>query len=251
MIGTIAVGIAVAAIVLASRRDSTVERWMRAVDAVPRTVRARSPRPDLLARRVAMTFAGGLVGSALTTFVPLGPAPVAVLAYAGWIAPPLLVERRVAQRRRAAERAVVTLVEWLHALVSSGRPPESAIADIAAGGTLDEALRGSLEHVRRDYVLGVPMYTALVREADLSGIRALSELATRLERARDLGRGGLPLLQELRDELRARERSRALAAAGAVEGKLTAVMTLCYLPALALLVIVPLFVTLLAGLFGP
>jgi hypothetical protein len=57
-------------------------------------------------------------------------------------------------------------------------------------------------------------------------------------------------LQDLRDELRAAERARALQAASHVEGKLTLVLTLCYLPALALLVIIPLFVTLLAGLFG-
>jgi hypothetical protein len=60
----------------------------------------------------------------------------------------------------------------------------------------------------------------------------------------------LPMLQDLRDELRAGERARAFQAASHVEGKLTLVLTLCYLPALALLVIVPLFVTLLAGLFG-
>jgi uncharacterized membrane protein len=58
------------------------------------------------------------------------------------------------------------------------------------------------------------------------------------------------MLQDLRDELRAAERARALQAASHVEGKLTLVLTLCYLPALALLVIIPLFVTLLAGLFG-
>jgi hypothetical protein len=60
----------------------------------------------------------------------------------------------------------------------------------------------------------------------------------------------LPILQELRDELRAGERARSLQAASHVDGHLTLVLTLCYLPALALLVIVPLFLTLLAGLFG-
>ena len=82
------------------------------------------------------------------------------------------------------------------------------------------------------------------------GIPSLCELASRLDRARELGRGAAPLLGDLRDDLRSAERSRALRAAASVEGKLTLVVTLCYLPALALLVIVPLFVTLLAGLFS-
>ena len=55
---------------------------------------------------------------------------------------------------------------------------------------------------------------------------------------------------DFRDELRAAERSRLLERASQVDGKLTLVLTLCYLPALALLVIIPLFLTLLAGLFG-
>ena len=69
-------------------------------------------------------------------------------------------------------------------------------------------------------------------------------------RRRGFGRGVLRLLHDLRDELRAQETSRGLAAASQVEGKLTLVLTLCYLPALALLVIVPLFLTLLTGLFN-
>jgi len=58
------------------------------------------------------------------------------------------------------------------------------------------------------------------------------------------------MLEDLRDELRAGERARLLESASQVDGKLTLVLTLCYLPALALLVMIPLFLTLLAGLFG-
>ncbi len=248
-IGAIAVCLAVAAAILSLRPDSRVERWIRVLGARPH-VRDRRASNDVVVTRVATALAGALAGCAVAAFTSFGPIPIVTLGYAGWVAPSLVAERSAARRRRAAESGVITLVEWVHALASSGRPVESAIVDVAAGGTVDDALRGSLERVRLDYVLGVPMSTALVREARSSGVRGLGELASRIEQARDLGRGALPLLADLRDDLRARERSRALAAAGAVEGKLTAVMTLCYLPALALLVIVPLFVTLLAGLFG-
>jgi hypothetical protein len=159
-------------------------------------------------------------------------------------------ERRAAWKRRDAERATITLVEWLHALVACGRPLESALGSVAARVQGDGLLDRTIALALRDYTLGVPMATALARHGRAAELPGLVELAARMERARDLGRGVLPLLHDLRDELRAQERGRCLAAASHVEGKLTLVLTVCYLPALALLVIIPLFVTLLAGLFG-
>src|SRR5438132_1577283 len=79
---------------------------------------------------------------------------------------------------------------------------------------------------------------------------ALASIASDLERARDLGRGALVVLRDHRDRLRASERARSLDAAGRVEGQLMLVLVLCYLPALMLLVVIPLFLTLLDGLFA-
>jgi tight adherence protein C len=249
-VGVVAIAVATTSALLALRGDSPVERWLRILTATPRA-RGGQRGFTMVESRAVGAFAGAMVGCALAAILPLGALPVGALAYAGWLAPAVIVERRDAGRRRKAERAVVTLVEWTHALVASGRPLETAVADVAARNVLSGALAESIGRARRDYILGVPMHDALLREASVSGNDALRELAVRLDQARDLGRGALPLLQELRDDLRARERADALGAAAAVEGKLTAVMTLCYLPALALLVIVPLFVTLLSGLFGP
>ena len=74
-------------------------------------------------------------------------------------------------------------------------------------------------------------------------------IASDLEHARDLGRGALVVLRDHRDRLRASERARSLDAAGRVEGRLVLVLVLCYLPALMLLVVIPLFLGLLDGLF--
>lgn len=248
VLGALAACVAVAAAILSLRRESEVARW---VGLVAGPSRRRIPRPadETVAARAAGALGGALAGSILASVSGMALL-IVVGGYLGWVAPSLAVERRASARRRDAERAVVTLVEWLHALVSSGRPAEIALSDLTARGAVDGVLREVLERVRRDYLLGVPMHEALVREAKAVNVHGLAELASRLDSARDLGRGALPLLAELRDDLRARERAAALRSASAVEGKLTAVMTLCYLPALALLVIVPLFVTLLAGLFG-
>jgi Flp pilus assembly protein TadB len=250
-IGAVAIGIAVALVVIAGRGSSVVDRRLgRLVPARP--IVAGFGRID--DRQVLARIAGGLcgciIGCVIAVALGIGPLAIPMTAYGGAIAPAILHDRRIAQRRREADRAFVTLIEWLHALVASGRPIEAAIVHGVAHGTGSALLDASLDRVRRDYTLGVPLRDALAREGTASRSPGLIALADRLDRARDLGRGMLPVLQDLRDQLRASERAAALRSASLVEGKLTLVLTLCYLPALALLVIVPLFLTLLAGLFG-
>ena len=251
VIGALAAGVAVTCVTLALRSSSHVERRLRWLGARPKETRLGVHLADQLTlAKIAASLAAVLAGCVVASIWSLGLVPVIVAAYVGFILPSVVVERREARYRRDAERAVVTLVEWLHALVACGRPIETAIAGLAARGSGSSLLDGCLERIRRDYTLGVPLRDALAREGGLSGVRGLVDLADRLDRARDLGRAVLPVLQDLRDELRAAERARGLQAASHVEGKLTLVLTLCYLPALALLVIIPLFLTILAGLFA-
>jgi hypothetical protein len=89
-----------------------------------------------------------------------------------------------------------------------------------------------------------------MREGKDAELTSLVKLAERLERARELGAGSVSVLEDLREEMRSAARERLVQSAAQVEGKMTLILTLCYLPALALLVVIPLFVTLLAGLFG-
>jgi len=58
------------------------------------------------------------------------------------------------------------------------------------------------------------------------------------------------VIRDPRDVARAAARTEALEAAAQVEGKLMLTLVLCHLPALMLLVVIPLFLTLLDGLFG-
>jgi hypothetical protein len=250
IIGALAAGVAVALGLIASRGTSRVERRMSRV-----TTRSalRTPAARMIggpSTRLVGVLSGATIGCVIGWMLELGALPVPIAAYAGLMAATLTNERRASVEHGDAGRATITLVEWLHALVASGRPIETAIAQLDGIGTGSALLDVQLANARRDYALGVPLHQALARAASVSRLGGLSQLADRIDRARDLGRGMLPMLQDLRDELRAAERARALEAAGRVEGKLTLVLTLCYLPALALLVVIPLFLTLLTGLFG-
>jgi len=266
--GALAAAAAVTALVLALRRRSPVGTRLARISPDERRASsrlhalvARDARDlvqsglgwselDLMRAKVVGALAMALLASAVTIVTPVGPIVVAAAAYAGFVAPSLRIARLAASRRDAADRALVGLVEWTEALVASGRPVESALAAVAERGLGAPVMDAALAAAARSYALGAPLFASLAREAAGAGLTALGALADELERARDLGRGALAVLRDERDRLRAAERARGLDAAGRVEGRLMLVLVLCYLPALMLLVVIPLFLGLLDGLFG-
>ena len=204
---------------------------------------------ELVRAKIVLALVGAAAAAVVGLVAPIGPLVVAGAGYAGFIAPTLRVDRAAAARRSEADRALVALVEWAEALVASGRPIETAFVAIAdrgtGGGLIDRAIAGAA----RSYALGASLFPALAREAVGVGLSTLASIAGDLERSRDLGRGALVVLRDHRDRLRASERAKSLDAAGRVEGRLMLVLVLCYLPALMLLVVIPLFLGLLDGLF--
>ena len=265
VIGAGLAAICVAVAVVALRTPSRVERLLAAGRAGPSTrLRALAGVSDatlgavgldrrgdaLVVTKLAACASAALLGCALALVLGAGPLPIVLCAYGGYVLPSIVVEHRAASARADADRATVVLVERLHALISAGRPIETAVLALAerrSGSALVDAV---LEGTRREHLLGVPLHLALARHARAAGVAGLASLAERLEMARTLGRGAATILADARDELREAERRTRLAEASTVEGKLTLVLTLCYLPALALLVVIPLFLTLLSALSG-
>ena len=264
IVGALLAATSLAAAVLASRPPSAVGK--RLARLAPRTGTppllrsmlvtrdlARSglgwSDDDLIRAKIVAALAGAALAASAGVFAPIGPLAVVAAGYGGFILPTLRVDRAAAQRRSEAAQALVTLVEWAEALVASGRPIESAFVAIAQRGVASGLLDGAIAAAASSYELGAPLFPALAREATTVGLPALAAIASDLERARDLGRGALVVLRDHRDRLRASERARSLDAAGRIEGRLMLVLVLCYLPALMLLVVIPLFLGLLDGLF--
>ena len=188
---------------------------------------------------------GAVVGEAIGS---VGLA--AALAYAGFVGPSIVVERRARSRRRLAERALGPLLERIEALSAAGRPIEAVVATLARSPTSSPVLDVALREAADGYALGAPLYGALGTAARGEGIPALAALAAALDRTRGLGQGSIAVIREARDAARAAERAAAIEIAAKVEGKLMLTLVLCYLPAMMLLVVIPLFLTLLDGLFG-
>ena len=204
---------------------------------------------QLVRAKVVAALAGTAIAATLSLIVPFGPLVVVAAGYAGFVIPTIQVDRVAARRRSESGHALITLIEWAEALVASGRPIEAAFVAIAERGVGASLVDDAIATTARSHALGAPLFPALAREAAAVGLPALGAIARDLERARDLGRGALVVLRDHRDRLRASERAGSLDAAGRVEGRLMLVMVLCYLPALMLLVVIPLFLGLLDGLF--
>jgi pilus assembly protein TadC len=260
--GSVFAACAVAAAVLALTPRSTVLRLLAILAPrpsgpatpllVPRDLElsgAGWTGAQLLAMKIVTAVGCATVAIAAGLLIPIGPAVVVAAAYAGFVTPSLRVERLLAARRREAERAFVTFVEWCEAMVAAGRPVETTIVAVAARGVGSSLMDATLAGASRSYALGAPLFGALSREARRVGLDELAHLAGDLERARDLGQGAATVLADARERARASERARSLDAAGKVEGRLMLVLVLCYLPALMLLVVIPLFLGLLQGLF--
>jgi Flp pilus assembly protein TadB len=204
---------------------------------------------DLVRAKLVAALAGAAIAAAVSVVLPIGPALVVAAAYVGFILPTLHVDRAAARRRSEAERALVTFAEWTEALVASGRPLETAVVSVAGRGVGAPLVDEALAAAARAYALGAPLLPSLARESSARGLAGLASIARELDRARDLGRGALTVLRDERERLRASERARSLDAASRVEGRLMLVLVLCYLPTLMLLVVIPLFLGLLDGLF--
>jgi pilus assembly protein TadC len=250
--------VAIVALWSGVRRGSVVQRRLALLAApVPRSPRSRPVsdrdlRQAGLLRTQTELVAAKCLGAAVGTLAGgmFGVAASAPAAYLGFVAPSLAIERRARSRRHDAERALGPLLERVEALAAAGRPIETAIVALARVPTSSILLDGALRRAADAYALGAPLFAALTTVAGAEGIGGLGALAAALERSRGLGRGSIAVIRDARDAARATERTASLEAASKVEGKLMLTLVLCYLPALMLLVVIPLFLTLLDGLFG-
>lgn len=264
LLGALCAAIATCSAALAVRRDSAVQRrlsrlglavgrrsrWHLVSDRDLAQAGLMRSQADVLGAKLVGALCGATIGLAIGAASGLGVVAAIAGGYCGSVLPSLAIERRAAGRRAESDRALGTLVERLEALAASGRPIEAAFGSVARRPTGASILDRVLGRAADAYALGAPLFRVLALEARGAGLDRLAALSGDLERARDLGRGSLAVVRDAKDAARADERARSLEAAAQVEGKLMLLLVGCYLPALLLLVVIPLFISLLDGLFG-
>jgi Flp pilus assembly protein TadB len=196
---------------------------------------------DLGIAKLGAAAAAALAGLVLS----LAPLAIPVLVFVGFVAPSEWVQRRAGARRTARRAALLPYIERVLALAGAGLTVEQALL---RAGEADSPLGPLLREVRARAELGVSALDALGTVAERERALELSELAQDLWRARQGGRPLWPLLAERREVLRLARRAERLEAASRVDGALSLVLVLAYLPALLVLVVVPLFLGLLRAL---
>lgn len=204
----------------------------------------------LLAAKVLGAAAGGAVGLLASPAAPGRMSLLVVIALpaAGFLAPDVVRQRRVRQRRRRLVAALPDALDLLAVSAGSGRGPAAGLEQLARAGEgpLAEELRLTVAELS----CGVPLSAAL---ASLRARVPGSELATLVAAIERSRRFGSPLADQLRRQATALRRDSRRAVeerAARAAPKIQLVVALVLVPSVLLMIAAALIAnagTLLAG----
>jgi len=215
---------------------------------------------EFLGLRVVAALAGAVGGLFLLTLARLllGAAPglgagllgLALMAAgggAGYLAPPLALERLARRRRAAIERLLPNAADVLVVSLEAGLGFDSVVAFLAERA--DNPLTVELRRYLADLRLGRSRREALEALVERTGSPGLGELASAVILADELGTGLARTLRGQAAALRAAQRLRAEELARKAPVKLLFPIVLCIMPVLFIVIIGPAVLQALA-LFG-
>ena len=196
---------------------------------------------------VALKLLGAMVGAGVTLALSIALPGVILLmpalAFAGFLAPSVVIRRRRNARRNQMLRELPDLVALLKAFVTSGTTLEQALHLIStqqsSGG--QNLLADEVRHALSDYGLGVNLEEALTLMAQRTGVEELELLAAALAQGKRQGAGMERILRDQETVVRMAQRNRVTAEASRVGTRLVGVLVAVYLPEFMVLIMVPLF----------
>jgi tight adherence protein C len=196
---------------------------------------------------VALKLLGAMLGAALVLVLSIALPSIVVLmpalAFAGFLAPSVVIRRRRNARCNQMLRELPDLVALLKAFVTSGTTLEQALHLIStqqsSGG--ENLLADEVRHALSDYGLGVNLEEALTLMAERTGVEELEMLAAALAQGKRQGAGMERILRDQESVVRLAQRNRTTAEASRVGTRLVGVLVAVYLPEFMVLIMVPLF----------
>jgi Type II secretion system (T2SS), protein F len=203
------------------------------------------PRPrGLVPRGRAASRTRGLVARGSAAPPPRGPDPggQAGPGTRGPATSMVAVRRRApgradARLRAARAEAAPAMIDLLGACLRAGLNPYLAICRVAERSPA--TLRPELDRAVADLRLGRSPGAALLAVAERTGLDEFRAAASALEAADRWGMGPAEALAARAEALRGRRRFEAEAEAGRAAVRLAFPLVLCFLPAFALVVVVP------------
>jgi Flp pilus assembly protein TadB len=208
---------------------------------------------EVVALKLLGAAAGGAAGVLLAVLLPPASLLVPALAFAGFVAPSVVISRLRAARSRRLLRELPDLVGLLTAFVGAGIPLEQALHLIStqqAAGPAPTLLAAELRTALGDYGLGMPIDAALEAMARRTGLVEVELFAAALAQGKRQGAGLERILRDQQTVVRLQQRNRAAAEASRVGTRLVGVLVLVYLPEFMLLIMVPLFYGIFLRAFG-
>jgi tight adherence protein C len=196
---------------------------------------------------VALKLLGAMAGVAVTLTLSIALPGVVMLtpalAFAGFIAPSVIIRRRRNARRNQMLRELPDLVALLKAFMTSGTTLEQALHLISTQQSVggDNLLAEEVRHALSDYGLGVNLEEALTLMAQRTGVEDLEMLAAALAQGKRQGAGMERILRDQEAVVRMAQRNRVTAEASRVGTHLVGVLVGVYLPEFMVLIMIPLF----------
>lgn len=151
--------------------------------------------------------------------------------------PYAVLRRRVINRQTAIIRALPDGLDLLITCVEAGMATDAAFATVVA--KTEGPLSETFSYYLKQAGLGLSRKDALLDVAERSGVRQLVALATSVSRGEELGTSLGDVLRLQAEDLRAERRERAHSAAQRAPVLMTIPLVVCFMPAMAAVVIVP------------
>ena len=215
--------------------------WIRSIDHL--LVMADRPwsLPSFLAVWLFSIFGGGFLALYISLSASLsGPQLFMIVLFTvsfGAMVPYGRLRSKAGYRRKAILRALPDAMDLLVTSVEAGMGVDAAFGLVAdkSEGPLSDTFALYLKQIG----LGRPRREALLYVAEQAGVADLIEIAHNINQGEDLGTPISDVLRRQSEELRAQRRQRAQIAAQKAPVKMTIPLALCFLPAMAAVVVVP------------
>lgn len=205
----------------------------------------------VLAFKVIGAIGGVLLALLLTSMLHLAPflrlVSVALMIFAGFVAPDSVLNRRVEERQREILRTLSDTLDLLTISVEAGLSLNAAIAQVVQNvpGVLSAEFARMLQEIQ----LGVPRAEAFRHLAERTDVEELNAFALAMIQADVFGVSIASVLRTQAQQLRIKRRQTAEAKAQQTPVKIVFPLVLCVLPALFVVIIGPGAIRIVTSLF--
>jgi tight adherence protein C len=204
--------------------------------------------------RFAGLFAGAALSLVVSQLSPIGPwasnplIATAACGVVGYFAPGLWLARAVRQRKTEYRNGFPDFMDLMIVCSDAGMSMEAGVDRVARELALTHpALSQNLQMVSLELRAGRGLEDALKGLADRLSLDEVRAFATLLQQSKELGTSLSGALRVFSDEMRHKRMSVAEEKAHSLPAKMSVPVTVCILPVVMMIAVIPVIVTMMGG----